>query len=424
MKKAENKRGFFNNKYICYVIIAMVFLCVAFFYVMASTLNPWSDKLPNLDSTVWLRCAVKMKQGFTMYVDTWDHKGPLLFLIQFLGLTITPHSLNGIWYLELLFAVLTLWALYFTAGCFSDKKVVCVIASALSFHPFYYFFQGGNCVEEWSLPFISFSLYFFVKYLKTGIINKKEILLAGMFMSCSFLLNGNLISVWACFIPVIFIMLVIRKKWKELQQCIVWFAGGAVSVLGVTVLVLLMQNSFSAFLEAYFGFNASYTSGVTIGTFISSMLNFAYQDSWFLIAYVIVFFILLNNKIHDWRWVMFLYAGASLVLLSMSGRGYLHYGIPLIPCMLMPLALIVDRVYEWCHNSKLFVLMILVVCFIWLRFDVAHYNEEYIQWTLTEEGDNGCAGGEVEDYRLVNEWIGNRWSEDMIDKWVVNDVIS
>lgn len=147
--------------------IVMGFIGAAIFIAMASTLNPWSMKLPHLDSAVWLRCAVGMKQGETLYVDVWDHKGLVLFAIQYLGLTLTPHSLTGIWILECLCIFLLLWSFYLIAGLISERRLVCFLASVLSLHSFYYFYQQGNCVEEWALPLIGFSLYFFVKYLKT-----------------------------------------------------------------------------------------------------------------------------------------------------------------------------------------------------------------------------------------------------------------
>lgn len=88
-----------------------------------------------------------------MYVDVWDHKGPVLFAIQYLGLTLTPHSLTGIWVLEWSSVFLLLWAFYLAAGLVSGNRGLRFLASVLSLHPFYYFYQQGNCVEECALFF-------------------------------------------------------------------------------------------------------------------------------------------------------------------------------------------------------------------------------------------------------------------------------
>ena len=225
-----NKMKLYTEKKAGIILIMLGFLGAAIFIAMASTLNPWSMKLPHLDSAVWLRCAVEMKQGKTIYVDVWNHKGPVLFAIQYLGLTLTPHSLTGIWGLECLCVFLLLWSFYLVAGLVSERRPVRFLASVLSLHSFYYFYQQGNCVEEWALPLIGFFLYFFARYLKTERIIRREIILAGAFMGLSFLLNGNLVAVWVCFVPVIGIKLIWQKKvegagtvrsllWRRLGCC-------------------------------------------------------------------------------------------------------------------------------------------------------------------------------------------------------------
>lgn len=401
-------------------LIVFGFLAAAFFITMASTLNPWSEKLPHLDSAVWLRCAVEMKQGKTMYVDVWDHKGPVLFAIQYLGLTLTPHSLTGIWILEWISVFLLLWAFYLTAGLISENKGLRFLAAVLSLHPFYYFYQQGNCVEEWALPLIAFSLYFFLKYLKTERMIRREILLAGSFMGLSFLLNGNLVAVWVCFVPVIAVRMIWQKKWKELGQCALFFGGGFLAVLAAVFLILGMQGALGAFLEAYVGFNSSYVSEVTLRSFISAVLNFAYWDEWFGYVHVALLFLLVHRREADWKWSGFLYSAVSLILINISGRGYEHYGLQLVPCMILPMAVCVDGVYRWCRDRREFLFVLAVISMAWLRFEVAHY-QELASWTLTEEGDNSYAGGKVENYTIVNEWLNGKWSDEAIEKWVVND---
>ena len=59
-------------------------------------------------------------------------------------------------------------------------------------------------------------------------------------MALSFLLNGNLVAVWVCFVPVIGIKLIWQKKWKELGQCVLFFGGGFAAVTAVVLLVLCL----------------------------------------------------------------------------------------------------------------------------------------------------------------------------------------
>lgn len=239
-------------------------------------------------------------------------------------------------------------------------------------------------------------------------------------MGLSFLLNGNLVAVWLCFVPVIGIKLIWQKKWKELGQCILYFGSGFVAVVVTVLLVLGLQGALGAFMEAYFGFNSSYVSGVTLRSFLSAVLNFAYWDSWFGYVNVLLLFFLVHRKKLDWKWSSLLYSAVSLILINISGRGYEHYGLQLIPCMIIPMAVCVEEVRNWCRNHWEFLFILAVVSVVWLRFEVSHYQEQ-IAWTLTKEGDNSFAGGKVENYTIVNEWLNGRWSDEAIEKWVVND---
>ena len=44
--------------------------------------------LPETDSSVYLYVASEIQQGSVPYVDTFDHKGPLLYLINWMGLLV------------------------------------------------------------------------------------------------------------------------------------------------------------------------------------------------------------------------------------------------------------------------------------------------------------------------------------------------
>ena len=57
-----------------------------------------------------------------------------------------------------------------------------------------------------------------------------------------------------------------------------------------------------------------------------------------------------------------------------------------------------------------------------VRFEVLHY-EQLIRWTISTKGDNYYAGGDPENYTIVNEWIGNRWSEEALKKWVIDESV-
>ncbi len=116
-----------------------------------------------------------------------------------------------------------------------------------------------------------------------------------------------------------------------------------------------------------------------------------------------------------------MYTMVSRMLLSMSGRGYEHYGIQLIPCMVIPMVVCIEKIRESCGSFKEFVIVVGLFSVFFLKFSVDEYQNE-ITWTMSEDADNYYAGGDVENYTIVNEWIGERWTDYQIEKWVINDI--
>ena len=78
-------------------------------------LYPGNSLRPVGDSAIFVYIGERMLAGKIPYVDLFDHKGPVLFFIQYLGLLLSPGSTNGIWVLEVVNMFFTL--LLLTALC-------------------------------------------------------------------------------------------------------------------------------------------------------------------------------------------------------------------------------------------------------------------------------------------------------------------
>src|SRR5512145_2493400 len=74
--------------------------------------NPGNMTLPSRDSGVFLYVAWRFLNGDIPYRDVWDHKPPLIYFVDALGVTLTPHSLWGVWFLEFIFIFFTLFLIY------------------------------------------------------------------------------------------------------------------------------------------------------------------------------------------------------------------------------------------------------------------------------------------------------------------------
>ena len=74
--------------------------------------NPNNMTLPSRDSGVFLYVGWRFLRGDIPYRDVWDHKPPLIYFIDALGLSLTPDSLWGVWLLQGVFIFFTFFLLY------------------------------------------------------------------------------------------------------------------------------------------------------------------------------------------------------------------------------------------------------------------------------------------------------------------------
>ena len=75
--------------------VAVALIASTFFSVF-----PLTKTYTYTDSSVFLYIGKMMQNGYVPYRDLFDHKGILLYFIQFLGNVITPGSFTGMWLLE------------------------------------------------------------------------------------------------------------------------------------------------------------------------------------------------------------------------------------------------------------------------------------------------------------------------------------
>src|SRR4030095_7852708 len=74
--------------------------------------NPNNMTLPSRDSGVFLYVGWRFLNGDVPYRDVWDHKPPLIYFVDAMGLTLTPYSLWGVWFLQFIFIFFTLFFTY------------------------------------------------------------------------------------------------------------------------------------------------------------------------------------------------------------------------------------------------------------------------------------------------------------------------
>lgn len=310
---------------------------ISFLFLLKSPLHPWISSTADTDSSVFKTIAMVMQNGGIPYRDSFDHKGPLLYVINYIGNLIS--SYKGVWVIEFISLTITLLMLYKIArlACKKSNSVV-VVFTAVSL--LFIYFEGGNLAEEYAMSFIAISLYLFLKFFLKNKISNIGIFASGFCFGAVLLIRPNMISIWiAMYIAVLFSFLR-RKEWKGLLNFIIWSILGLIAIIIPFIIWLGMNNALEKCWEDYILFNMTYTSAEGGRALFPAKWSacFTFSDT---AIFILSFFSLLFCRSDEEKSINFyyvLYLLLSLFLIGMSGMTYKHYGMILIPATVYPIA--------------------------------------------------------------------------------------
>ena len=133
-----------------YIRSALVSFAGALFCLYPA--NPNNMTLPSRDSGVFLYVGWRWLSGDIPYRDVWDHKPPLIYLIDAIGIKLTPDSLWGVWLIQFLFILATLAIIYILLenefGIYAALSGSILLTSGLLTVT-----GSGNVTEEYALLF-------------------------------------------------------------------------------------------------------------------------------------------------------------------------------------------------------------------------------------------------------------------------------
>lgn len=327
---------------------------------MKSPLSILGNGECDTDSNVFKTVALYMENGLMPYKDTFDHKGPIIYIINFFGNIIS--YLRGVWYVEWFFLTITFGAIYKTARIFCDE--FCAFATVLlSTAPLFRYYYGGNFTEEYAMAYIAVALFIFMDYLKNDIITRIRLIVCGICFGSVLMLRVNLISVWIVFSCAVLFSSLKEKKYSCLKYYLVWFLCGMSIVLVPIIIWLVKNRALMDFWNCYIKFNMQYSSAMSDMTMIEKLWNgffyFSKPPIVILSMFITVYLILFRRKLIDIAYGC--YFLLEFIMLSMSGMTYDHYGMVLIPLIATPLAIGMGNINENDKNRMPFAAICLIV---------------------------------------------------------------
>lgn len=352
--------------------IATVLIC------LKSSYNPFAPFQQEVDPSVFEYVGTVMSKGGVMYKDTFDHKGPLLYFINWLGVVCG----GKIWFIEFASIFLSLVGCYLSFQLFFSNKILSSCGSAIVLFPMYLFFDHGNTVEEYALPFIIWGLYIFIRYFTESRINYKFIGACGFFLGCVLLLRINMIAMWLVFA----IAVIIRERLniKILMKYISVFIAGLILPFIPTITYLFMNQAIEDFVEQYILFNFQYSEASFTARIDSIIyLLFHYVSLPVIILPILLLFIKLD-KIYLYI-INLAYHIVNVFFICISGDIFTHYVIIIIPTYLLTTILLFKFLSKYFKDNIINIIAItttLVLSLPWVNFtffDLLENHNDYIK---------------------------------------------
>lgn len=303
--------------------------------------NPGNMTLPSRDSGVFLYVAWRFLNGDMPYRDVWDHKPPLIYFIDALGLTMTPHSLWGIWILEFIFGFFTLFLIYKLLnrefGVYAALAGTFTLTSGLLT-----VLARGNVTEEYALVFQALGLWLFIAAWKKDFPIRSSFWI-GVWGGVAFNFKQTTIGVWITYGLILLVIRLLQRR-LPVADLLSLLAGWLVPSL-VLVTYLASQNATADFWEQAYLYNFVYIGkheGIRrlIPVFIK---GFAYlRNGWVLYLAALGWLAGLGYawfkrknfaEIHPLILVALVTLPIEVGFITISGRSILHYYLTPLPIM-------------------------------------------------------------------------------------------
>lgn len=321
-----------QNRKIVIALFIYAFLLMFFCSRMSPLypFNEWSD------INLYFNIGKGIFNGRTLYTESFDHKGPLIFFIYGFGYLISNTSFLGMYLIESLAWGAMIIAGYLTARLYLDKIYAFIVALVFPVLVLSYTGEGGSA-EEFIVIIQSLSLYLFVRYFKDKENTKHKPLfmfIHGFLSAMVILIKINLVLFWFFPLLAVFITLLSAKQYNNLFRNIVAYAAGvAVACLPIFI-YLIYNNALSEAWNVYIVLNGTYATfaslGETIeGLFVRFYQRFRYEPVEFFIIVLGGVWFPLKYIANKWGRISLILSFFSLfIIIFISPKYFSYYSIP------------------------------------------------------------------------------------------------
>ena len=342
------------------------------------------------DNSIYIVMGTALASGFRPYLDIFDHKGPLLFVFQWI-----PQMFGGgfqtitVFFQEVFFLFLCL-------------RIICAISLRFfkirEFIPqiFYLAYVSslvgeGNLSEEYCNFFILICIYCTLWYFSKTSHNRHNLLTCSCiigvcFTTCFLTRANNALPVEGLIIGVL-LYLLISGRFSEIGLCIIGFVIGFFMILVPVFLWLHANGAVEASVQASIIHNLLY-SGTTSEYSVGRLHELLFEDyghtallfaSFSLIG---AFICLLRKQYKGMSPAIIISAGCALIGGFISHKYYDHYLILGIPLAVTGNMFLLSLLKE--KNKALLSVFLLIPCVVWLSVQCYLANHRRLE-TIQEQ---------------------------------------
>jgi hypothetical protein len=312
----------------------------------------------NIDSAFFAFAGQAVRDGGVPYLAFWDHKPPLIYLINALALTVSGGAVWGVW-LATVAALLAALGIAVAAWRRTLGAVAAVIAAVwLAFSvdvvaPF-------NLTEVYAMPAQAAAVLIMAQWST----RRGPVLLPalgiGALAGIAFMLRPNLIGAPAAVAMTMVLVLLLARRAREVPVMFAGLLAGAALIVGPILLWLGSAGALGAFWDQVFNYNFVYTAaslrsrirsafeGLTMTTLYGTLL--LPLAGWFVGVQRLRS--LRRDAAHAPLMILcVLWAPLELGLAALPGRSYWHYFATLLLPFASLAALAISHVFAMADRA-------------------------------------------------------------------------
>lgn len=322
--------------------------------------SPWLYPTPYTDTAIFLYIGDGIRQGQLLFLDLYDHKPPLIFSINALGLWLgggyrAGAGRWGVWALQVL-SLSAAAGLGFTFLRRFFRPAAALLAVVAFLLSLCFVHERGNLTEEYALPF-QFAAYFLLAKLLQRDQPRSYGFGIGFMLGMASTLKQPLAAGVAAVVAALWVFYAQRRSGGRALLATVFVLFGGLSVWIGWFLYFAIRGALPAFWEAAFAYNFA-LSGIGMlqrWQALVQAVGWLVQFSGIYLLGLLMWFV---AALHLWlhrhqpdRWRVPLLIAVvdlpiELLLSSLSGNNFFHYFMPLLPALTILTAFWIDALYQ------------------------------------------------------------------------------